>query len=500
MHRSRIAATTQVAATLVLLATHANAENENTRLEALEARLEQILEQNARMQAEILRLGGELREVRSEASPPAAAPPIAATPAASAPGEGAMFSGRIGRANVLADISLDVLAAAGGSSARDEELELLQGGEHDPRQRGFTFQQAELSFMGAVDPYLNGEAHLVFFVDTEGESQFELEEAFAQTVALPFGLHEQGLQLEAGYFFTEFGRINPVHPHAWDWQDQPFVLTRFFGGDGSRAAGARAGWMLPLPWFSELHLGVQNAKGETMVSFLASDEVFEERPIGGRPFASDGVHGLSDLVYLIRSTHGFDFSDEISGQLGGSVLLGPNATGKDGDTRIFGGDLVLKWRPLNAERGWPFVELQGEFLYRRYDADAFSGCFEETTGCTLVALPSRTLDDYGGYAQALWGFRRGWATGLRYEYGSGRGSDVAFDEASDSVIRVSRSEDPFRSPRHRISPLVVYHPSEFARVRLQYNYDRQRFLKDHDEHSVWAGIEFSLGSHPAHSY
>ena len=401
----------------------------------------------------------------------------------------------------LLDLSVDAMAAVGASTARDETLEVLQGGNHDPHQRGFTLQQIELSMLGAVDPYVNAEFHLIYFIDQEGESRFEVEEAFLQTTSLPFGLEEYGLQLEAGTFFTEFGRANSRHAHFWDWQDQPFVLSRFFGEDGIRAPGARIGWLLPLlPWFSELHLGVQNSAGETMTSFRANDEVFEERPLGGRPFFEREVTGLDDLVYLIRSVHGFDLGDEWSTQLGGSVLLGPNATGEDGRTQVFGGDVVAKWRPLDAERGWPFVKLEGELLWRRYEADDFVGCFDEAEGCTEVTLNDRTLNDYGGYAQALWGFRRGWAAGLRYEYGSGRGSNVAFDEGTMSVVRVSRSMDPFRAPRHRVSPLIAFHPSEYARLRLQYNYDRQRFLSAHDHHSIWAGVEISIGAHPAHAY
>jgi hypothetical protein len=400
----------------------------------------------------------------------------------------------------LVDVSLDVLSAVGTSTATDPEIELLQGGGHDPRQRGFTLQQAELSLLGAVDPYMHAEAHLIYFLDPEGESNFEIEEAFVQSMALPFGLEEQGLQVEAGHFFTEFGRINPKHPHAWDWQDQPFMLTRLFGADGMRAPGMRIGWLLPLPWFSELHLGTQNAKGETMTSFLANDEVFEERAIGGRPFFDRGVHSLEDLVYLVRTTHGVDLSDEISAQLGGSLLLGPNSTGKDGDTQVWGVDLVAKWRPLDAERGWPFVKLEGEWLFRRYDAD--DGCFEEDVDvCPPESFASgRTLNDYGGFVQALWGFRRNWAAGVRYEYGAGSGADVAFDDTTSSVVRVSSSSDPFRGTRQRISPLIAFHPSEYARLRLQYNFDHQHFLDQDDAHSVWAGIEFMLGSHPAHSY
>ncbi len=411
-----------------------------------------------------------------------------------------LWSRPIGGATAqLLDLSVDAIAAVGASTARDDTLEVLQGGNHDPRQRGFTLQQIELSMLGAVDPYVNAEFHLIYFIDQEGESRFEVEEAFLQTTSLPFGLEEYGLQLEAGTFFTEFGRTNPRHAHFWDWQDQPFVLSRFFGEDGLRGPGARLGWLLPLPWFSEVHVGVQNAIGETQVSFLANDEVFEERPIGGRPFADRRVRNVGDFTYLARWANGVDLGDTVTAQLGGSALFGPNGTGSDGDTRILGVDAFVKWVPLDARRGWPFVKLEGEALHRRYHADDFLGCFEEAEGCTEVFVADQTLRDWGFYAQILYGFVYRWSAGIRYEHGTGSGSNVAFDEDADAVVRVSRSLDPFRSPRHRISPLVVFQPSEYARLRLQYNYDHLTFSRDHDQHSVWFGVEFLIGSHPAHA-
>lgn len=399
----------------------------------------------------------------------------------------------------LLDLSLDALVAAGGSTARDEEIEQLQGGGHDPRQRGFTLQQVELSLQGAVDPYVRGESHLVYFIDPDGESQFEIEEAFLQTIALPFDLEQQGFQLEAGTFLTEFGRINPTHSHAWDWQDQPFVLTRMFGEDGARGPGARVGWLVPVPWFAEIHAGVQNAKGETMVSFLGNEEVYEERSIGGRPFVDRRVRSAGDLTYLARLVNGVDLSDTITASLGGSALFGPNNTGGSGSTRVVGADLLVKWVPLDATRGSPFVTVQGEVLHRHYRADSFSGCFATDPTCTPVFVPRKSLDDWGFYAQALYGFWPGWAAGARYEYASGSGSNVAFDDATASVVFPSRRLDPLRSDRHRISPLVEFFPSHFARLRLQYNYDHVTFARDDTVHSVWLGVEFLYGAHPAHN-
>ncbi|GIW41389.1 MAG: hypothetical protein KatS3mg076_1966 [Candidatus Binatia bacterium] len=404
----------------------------------------------------------------------------------------------------LVDISLDVLAAAGGSSASDGELQNLQGGDHDPRKRGFTLQQVELSFIGAVDPYLTGEAHLIYFLDPlEGESIFELEEAFFTTQSLPWGL-----QLEGGQFFTEFGAMNPVHPHAWDWMDQPVILNRLFGPDGLRGPGARLGWLAPLPWFSEVHLGAQNASGETMVSFLASEEVFEERPVGGRPFTDRSVENLGDLLYLARWVNSWDPSPEWTVKIGVSGLAGPNATGPEGRTWIYGADLKSTWRPVKNFRGWPFVLLQAEVLKRDYEADEFAGddglpSGEEENHAALAslssgefqepesdaALPPVILRDWGLYAQALWGFRPRWAAGLRYEFARGHRSGG-----------LERSEDPFRDTRHRVSPLLVWQPTEYSRFRLQYNFDRASHLEGNDAHSVWVGAEFLYGAHPAHAY
>jgi len=466
----------------------------------VQRQLDALASENAELRRTVDQLANEVRAARDEARAASSEPLPAAAPIAGAPRDGALLSLGGGRVQLL-DLSLDVLTAAGWSGATNEQLELLQGGGHDPRRRGFTLQQAEVSMKGAVDPYFTGEAHFIYFIDPEGESRFELEEAFATTTSLPFGLHERGAQLELGHFFTEFGRINPQHPHQWDWMDQPVVNTRFFGEDGMRAPGVRLGWLLPLPWFSELHLGAQNANGETMLSFLASDEAFEERPIGGRPFADVDVRSPKDLLYLARWVNGVDLSDTTSAQLGVSYVTGPNATGRDGRTHILGGDVVVKWRPLSSERGWPFVTFQAELLGRRYEADGFDLCLDDDCE-DAVGVGSDDLEDWGFYTQLLYGFRRNWGAGFRVEHAGGSGHDFDVDGslADGAPVFSSRADDPFRSDRTRIAPLLVFHPSEFSRLRLQANYDWTEGPELDDALSVWAGIEFLFGAHPAHAY
>lgn len=404
-------------------------------------------------------------------------------------GAGDLYSRQVGSSTVrLMDISLDALFAAGGSSVGDEEIAVLEGGGHDPKRQGFTLQQVELGFQAAVDPYLTAEAYLVFH-----EEGVETEEAFFKTSSLPYGL-----QVKGGHYFTEFGILNQVHPHAWDWIDQPIINTRLFGGDGTRGPGVRLGWLTPLPWYSEVIFGVQNANDETMVSFLGGGHAEEEHgtdepepfetTIGGRPAVERDVSSPEDLLYSARWEHSFDLSGETTAKFGASGLFGPNNTGPDGYTFIYGADLKVKWRPVKNEAGWPFVLWQSEVMARDYEADGF---FLDD-GTDLVSLGSKTLHDWGFYTQLLYGFRPRWATGLRYEFASGSGASVIEFEG--------RADDPLRDNRHRFSPLLTWYPSEFSRFRLQYNYDVADHLAEEDVHSVWLGAEFLVGSHPAHKF
>jgi len=482
-------------ATLTAGAHTALAQVKNPELEALKREIEELRRSDAEKQRKLDELQRRIQVM--EAQPAAVEKPAApesaldralkeTEPTPEQAPRTDLFSRQIGGTTFrLIDISLDALFAAGTSTERDSSIRNLQGGDHDPRRRGFTVQNIELSFSGAVDPYFTGEAHIVYLIDpVVGDTRVELEEAFLTTQALPLGL-----QLKGGFYFTEFGIINQTHPHAWDWLDQPVINTRLFGPDGLRQAGVRLGWLTPLPWYSEVQVGVQNANGETASSFFANEEFFEERPIGGRPFVAQDVRNLGDLLYLARWVNSWNLSDTVTTKAGFSGLYGPNATGPDGDTWIYGADLKLTWRPTNNFRGWPFVLWQSEAMNRNYRADRF---FDDGDSDNIIDLPRQTLRDWGFYTQLLYGFTYGWAAGLRYEYASGSGESVG--------PYAGREADPFRDDRHRVSPLLAWHPSEFSRIRLQYNYDRADHLERSDAHSVWLGVEFLYGAHPAHKY
>ena len=363
------------------------------------------------------------------------------------------------------NMSFDTVMDAGWSTV-PHPAEELQLGDHDPQQRGFSLRNAEIAVDGAVDPYLKGFGNIVLKLDDQNETEIELEESYLLTTDLP-----GNLQAKAGQFFAAFGRQNAQHPHAWAFVDEPLVLNRMFGGEGIRNVGAQLSWLAPLPFYTEMTLGVFNGEGGTAFSFR---DPSIDATHGRTPVERD-LGGMGDMLYVPRIASSFDLTDAQTLVLGVSGAVGPNDSGSDTQTRIYGADAYWKWKSPRAHGGFPFVSWQTEALHRDYEAGA------DPTN----SLTAETLSDWGLYSQVLWGFHEGWVVGLRGDYVAG--NDGQYDP-----------NDIYRGTRERVSPNLTWYPSEFSKVRLQYNFDHgDRFG---DEHSVWCQVEFLLGSHAAHKF
>ncbi len=376
----------------------------------------------------------------------------------------------IGGGRNYMNISLDGLFALAYSSARD--LHDIEVGDHDPQQRGFNARNIELAFDGAVDPYFEGFANIVFKLDNDNETEVEVEEAFMQTTSLPFNL-----QLKGGQFFAAFGRLNPTHPHTWDFVDTPLVNGLFLGPDGLRGVGAQTSWTLPLPWYSQLIFASQNGRGSTGFSFRnpGDDGMFFDRVTTDRE-----ARGLQDFVWIPRFENSFNLSDTQTVLAGVSGAFGSNETGANSRTQIYGADLLYKWKSSHAEGGFPFVKWQTEFMYRRYQAGR---------GADDSFPVAETFHDWGLYSQVLWGFKKGWVAGIRGDY-----VDMQDSKFTDDLDRQSR---------WRLSANLTWYPTEFSKIRLQYNQDfleQNFFLSAREVESVFLQWEFILGAHGAHKF
>ncbi len=440
-------------------------------IDALTKRLDDLTKQQTAEAAKkklTEELAAELQQDESNA------PPIAATsttPAAAWSPTQPLTVARAGSAYM--NISFDTLMDVGGSTAGNPS-KFLELGDHDPIKNGFSLRNAEISVDGAVDPYFKGFANIVLKLDKNNETEIELEEAYLESTALP-----ASLQLKAGQFFANFGRQNPQHPHQWAFVDQPIILTRAFGPEGLRNIGAQLSWLTPLPFYTETFLGIFDGQGGTAFSFRNPGEPDESGVdrFHGRATIDRNLRGPGDILFVPRVASSFDLNSRQTLVAGASAAFGPNDTGAGKRTEIYGADLYWKWKSPHANAGFPFVSWQTEALYERFEAGA--------DPLAPVPLPAETLEDWGLYSQVLWGFKERWVAGLRGEYADG--NNGSYDP-----------NDVFRGQRTRISPDLTFYPSEFSKIRLQYNYDHGQFFGD--EHSVWLQVEFLLGAHGAHKF
>ncbi|HKS05980.1 MAG TPA: hypothetical protein VJR92_06670 [Gemmatimonadaceae bacterium] len=371
------------------------------------------------------------------------------------------------RPGAYMNLGFSGLADLGWSTERN--VASLQRGDHDPRVRGFTIPNVELTLDGAVDPYFKGFANIAYKIDPDGESGFELEEAYFLTTALP-----ANLQIKGGQFFAEFGRQNTQHPHSWAFVDQPLVLNRMFGPDGLRGQGARVSWLAPTKWYTEAMVTLMNSGGETMFSFRTE----ESSEIHGGVPAERDVARASDMVVVPRVATSIDVTSTQTLLLGASAAIGPNNSGESANSRVYGTDVYWKWKSATAAAGFPFLSFQAEALYRDYDA-----ADRTSIDNPLVTFPRERLIDRGAYAQVLWGIKPRTIAGIRGEIANGNSG------AFDSEIRAERT---------RISPNFTWYPTEFSKVRLQYNYDDRKGIGR--DHSVWLQFEFIMGAHAAHRF
>lgn len=347
---------------------------------------------------------------------------------------------------MIPDISFITDVAIGYFSERDN----LQSGAHDPTATGFHLQQLEMAIGKTVDPYFRVDGNLVF-------SQFgvEIEEIYATTLALPWNL-----QARLGQFLTRLGRINATHPHTWDFVDQALIIGRYFGAEGNRGLGVELSYLAPLPWYVELVGSVTEAGGEaTARSFFGPQDLPVESPL--------------DFQSSLAIKQFFPLGHDWSLMWGLSVATGPNATGHDNRSDIYGTDLYLKYRPITRASD-TIVALQAEWFYRRRQ------------------IPHDLLSDHGGYAYLFWRFRKRWGTALRYELGTPATNQEG--EAAGDYLDPTWTES-----RHRVSASLTYWPTEFSRIRAQGSIDLPGWRPE-PIHALMLAFEFNIGVHGAHAF
>ena len=343
------------------------------------------------------------------------------------------------------------------------------GDEVGPGERSFNLGESELTLSASIDPYFAG----VLTAAITGDNEIEVEEAFFRTTAL-----RNGLTLKGGRFFSGFGYLNEVHAHAWDFVDQPLVYQALFGGQ-FRQNGLQVKWLAPTNLF--LEFGAETGNGD---GFPATR------------LESNGFNGATLFAHV-----GGDVGDYSSWRAGAAWLTqksenrpgGPlDVSGETafdsftGDSETWVVDGVFKWKPTPRRE----LKIQGEYLRRSED-----GTFVyDPAG--LAALANYHNTQSGWYLQGVYQFATRWRVGARYD-ALDSGNALFTPAAIDPPIEFGPPL-PALHP-DRVSLMLDWNPSEFSRLRAQYDWDDAR--DDGDTDGIFRlQYVYGLGAHGAHKY
>lgn len=357
-------------------------------------------------------------------------------------------------------------------------------GEVEAERRAFNIDGTELAFSSNVDSYFT-----LWVAATIEDEALELEEAWLQTQAMPYGL-----QLKAGRLLSQIGYQNSKHTHDWDFIDQNLAYTALFHGEHLGGDGVQLTWLAPTNAY--LLLGSEVLQGDELNGFgqsLELDDMADELGV------DEDKLGLTDRRGPNLVTGFVHFSPNWSGQH--ALQLGLSAAWHQQQRNRFevaAGDLLSQGNAY-------LYGLQA--VYKRFARDSY-GTHGLTLTAEMFAANSRQrgsvfdsgsvvetnqtsqLRENAGYLQAVYGIAPRWQVGLRHAV-----------SGVDSRYRAAAEHTSLSSSR-QTSALLAWNPSEFSRLRLQVS--RSHLWPDGDHaktlNQVMLSYTLIIGAHPAHQF
>jgi len=199
------------------------------------------------------------------------------------------------------------------------------------RSTRFEFAESELNIGAYLNPYMRAD---VAFGLHGVEGPFEIGEASVKILrGLPFSL-----QIEAGQYFLDFGRINQQHSHQWAWIERPLMHRTMLGEEGLRTLGANLSTLQAIG-DNALTISVNAFNGD---AFAAHDHDHSEETqtedvtneIAGAPIMYAGS------ISLFR-----EMSDATNMDIGGSWIAGEYDAVENLNLLMGTANVKVKWRP-----------------------------------------------------------------------------------------------------------------------------------------------------------
>ncbi|WP_206052649.1 hypothetical protein [Neptunomonas marina] len=358
------------------------------------------------------------------------------------------------------------------------------------RSEGFGLSHSELSITQSMGEHLRGKLTAVADIN-EDDSEFELEEAYLQTLTLP-----AGLTVKAGRFLADIGYLNSQHSHSDSFTERPLAYRGFLGGhyfdDGlglSITLPTQLYWQVNAGIFTGDEFADRNSDNSLGIWTLSSkiggdigtehswqagfsyvrnrtiDDAHDEHHHNDHDEEHEEDHDEehddhSDEHDADHDDHGHDDHDD-GGHHGHSH--GAEYTGKN----IYIADVVWKWAPQGNNRQQQ-LKLAGEYI-RVTDINEYAGSSDYHSGY---------------YLSAVYRFLPEWSVGVRH------GELDVKNPHGDHFHAADISET---------SVMVAWNPTHTQTVRLQYTEQDGNGFED-DDNAITLQYQIGFGSHAAHGF
>ena len=309
-----------IAFLILALAVPAMAQTDDSRIDQLEQKLDELVRQAEALKQEIQQLKGA----------PAVEEDLTAVQPVTTP--------------AIADVQpIDNQVTPGASKALNPDISVIgtfvgHAGDQFEDRAPAALDEVEVALEAFIDPYAKGR----FFIAVTPE-EVDVEEGYAQFVTLPWGL-----TAKAGKTKATFGKANTWHAHTRPWIDQPLIFTRFLGEEGLADVGVSVSKTIDNPWNTFIEVTGEVYSGDV-------EDVF------GR--AAD-----NDLFYNAHLKVFRDITENSNLEVGTSWARGtlPDSTGHN---RLAGVDLTYRWKPLQRSIYNSFIVRFEGLANRRADFD-----------------------------------------------------------------------------------------------------------------------------------
>lgn len=338
----------------------------------------------------------------------------------------------------------------------------------------FEMPSFELFIDGYLNPYARATANIAF-----EDEQFNAEEIYANIVrGLPLDI-----QIKAGKYLLEFGKLNLLHPHAWPFINRPLYHQIYFGEEGFNDIGANFSFILPTQdFYTTLDLGVY--KGDAISN--------DTGDTGGEDSDPYDVRGNSP-IFVGRLGSFFSIGDFNNLDIGLSSSYGiyakssfyiPDSVGFPSRMLKYfyeGLDFKFKYKPDS----YTSLVIQGEAILN--NRDVIRG--------TDVEPVVQTISTYGAFIYFDYQFFKQFSVGAKYDFTYG----VIGDEPSINTL----ANDDINKTQG-IEYWIGYYPiEETLALRLDAQhlfFDLEDNMEGDPETTITLQLVFSLGPHKAHQF